>query len=116
MGSVKWPAGCPPSASCCSEFGYCRPKAEWDAGYFRDCNGVSNGLPLAAEALEAEAAAAAAGDNAAAGILVVPAGGSSAAGGYAAAAPLPVVAPAAPVAAPVAGAAAVAPVAAPAVA
>ena len=28
----------------------------------RDCNGVSNGLPLAAEAIDAENAAAAAGD------------------------------------------------------
>merc|ERR1711935_1200913 len=66
--AVKWPAGCPAGASCCSEYGYCRPKTEWDAGYFRDCNGVSNGQPLAEEALQAEAAAAANGDAAAVGI------------------------------------------------
>merc|ERR550539_1196732 len=22
---LKWPAGCPPGAECCTEFGYCRP-------------------------------------------------------------------------------------------
>ena len=26
---------CPQYASCCSEFGYCRPKSEWDLGVFR---------------------------------------------------------------------------------
>merc|ERR1712106_1112747 len=67
----------------CSEYGYCRPKTEWDAGYFRYCNGVSNGQPLAEEALQAETAAAANGDAAAAQIL--------ASVGYAAAVPLSVI-------------------------
>jgi len=78
--AVKWPLGCPANAACCSEYGYCRPESEWRAGNFRDCNGVSNGLPLAAEALEAESAAAAAGDLAAANILVLAAGASTTTG------------------------------------
>merc|ERR1712180_419099 len=45
--AVKWPLGCPASAPCCSEYGYCQPEASWHAGAFRDCNGVSNGRPLA---------------------------------------------------------------------
>merc|ERR1712150_169747 len=56
---IKWPAGCPPGAECCTEFGYCRPQVEWTAGQFRDCNGVSNGLPLSPETIAAEAEAAA---------------------------------------------------------
>ena len=31
---------------CCNEYGYCRPEAEWLAGQFRDCNGLSNGINL----------------------------------------------------------------------
>ena len=54
---LKWPAGCPPGAECCTEFGYCRSSYDWKAGLFRDCNGVSNGLPLSPETLAAEAAA-----------------------------------------------------------
>merc|ERR1711997_80915 len=49
--------GCPAFASCCSEFGYCRPQEEWEYGNFRDCNGVSNGTPLSPETIAAEAAA-----------------------------------------------------------
>merc|ERR1712180_263898 len=45
--AVKWPLGCPAPAPCCSEYGYCQPEASWHAGAFRDCNGVSNGRPLA---------------------------------------------------------------------
>merc|ERR1711910_141338 len=96
--AVKWPLGCPASAPCCSEYGYCQPEASWHAGAFRDCNGVSNGRPLAPEAIAAENEAIAHGDASAANLLVVPAGGSVAA------APAPVavapvaVAPAAPVA------------------
>merc|ERR1711935_888434 len=108
--AVKWPAGCPAGASCCSEYGYCRPKTEWDAGYFRDCNGVSNGQPLAEEALQAETAAAANGDTAAAQIV--------ASVGYAAAVPLSVIPAtvqayfsAVPVTSPIAGPLAAAPVA-----
>ena len=26
---------CPQHASCCSEFGYCRPRSEWELGNFR---------------------------------------------------------------------------------
>merc|ERR1712130_937655 len=36
--ALKWPAGCPAGAECCTEFGYCRPQAEWVAGAFRDCS------------------------------------------------------------------------------
>merc|ERR1711931_529268 len=107
--AVKWPLGCPASAPCCSEYGYCQPEASWHAGAFRDCNGVSNGRPLAPEAIAAENEAIAHGDASAANLLVVPAGGSVA-GAAAPVAVAPVaVAPAAPVA--VAPAAPVAPVA-----
>lgn len=70
---LKWPAGCPPGAECCTEFGYCRPQVEWAAGNFRDCNGVSNGQPLSPETIAAEAEAAAYGDPAAAALIAVPA-------------------------------------------
>merc|ERR1719452_440364 len=80
-GALKWALGCPAGAECCSEYGYCRPQAEWVAGNFRDCNGVSNGRPLAPEAIAAENEAAALGDVSAAGLISVPAGAS----GYAAA-------------------------------
>merc|ERR1712083_520845 len=89
--AIKWTLGCPAGAECCTEYGYCRSQAEWVAGAFRDCNGVSNGRELPADAIAAENEAAAYGDTAAAGLIYVPAGAS----GYAAA---PVVA-AAPVAA-----------------
>merc|ERR1711935_510142 len=74
--AVKWPLGCPASAPCCSEYGYCQPEASWHAGAFRDCNGVSNGRPLAPEAIDAVNVAIAHGDASAANLLVVPAGGS----------------------------------------
>merc|ERR1711994_128731 len=92
--AVKWPLGCPASAPCCSEYGYCQPEASWHAGAFRDCNGVSNGRPLAPEAIAAENEAIAHGDASAANLLVVPAGGS-----VAGAAPVAVAPAAAPVAA-----------------
>ena len=38
--------GCPKYAECCTEFGYCHPLDSWEKGYFRDCNGKSNGQPL----------------------------------------------------------------------
>merc|ERR1712126_107582 len=108
--AVKGPLGCPASAPCCSEYGYCQPEASWHAGAFRDCNGVSNGRPLAPEAIAAENEAIAHGDASAANLLVVPAGGSVAGAAPVAVAPAPApvaVAPAAPVAvaAPVAPAA-----------
>merc|ERR1712098_729245 len=103
--ALKWPAGCPAGAECCTEYGYCRPQAEWLAKQFRDCNGVSNGIPLPLDVIDAENAAAAVGDTRAAALLAAPA--------VAAAAPLPVIAAHT---APVAAAPAVAVAAAPAVA
>merc|ERR1712128_18617 len=79
--ALKWTLGCPAGAECCTEYGYCRSQAEWAVGAFRDCNGVSNGTPLAADAIAAENEAAAYGDLSAAGLIAVPAGVS----GYAAA-------------------------------
>ena len=29
---VHWVYGCPPFASCCSEFGYCRAQVSWNVG------------------------------------------------------------------------------------
>merc|ERR1712212_604809 len=72
--SVQWAGGCPAHASCCSEYGYCRTKEEWLAGGFRDCNGQSNGSPLAQDAVAAEEAAAAAGDRNGLPLLSVSAG------------------------------------------
>ena len=43
---LNWPNGCPLTVPCCNEYGYCRPEAEWLAGQFRDCNGLSNGINL----------------------------------------------------------------------
>merc|ERR1712192_128299 len=48
-------AGCPRYAECCSEFGYCHPKDSWVAGYFRDCNGESNGQALEGGVIREEA-------------------------------------------------------------
>merc|ERR1712223_76049 len=87
--AVKWPLGCPASAPCCSEYGYCQPEASWHAGAFRDCNGVSNGRPLAPEVIAAENDAIAHGDASAANLLVVPAGGSVAGAAPVAVAPAP---------------------------
>merc|ERR1711988_897911 len=97
--AVKWPLGCPASAPCCSEYGYCQPEASWHAGAFRDCNGVSNGRPLAPEAIAAENEAIAHGDASAANLLVVPAGGSVAGAAPVAVAPAPAPVAAAPAAA-----------------
>jgi len=102
--AIKWTLGCPAGAECCTEYGYCRSQAEWAAGAFRDCNGVSNGRPLAADAIAAENEAAAYGDTAAAGLINVPAGAS----GYAAA-PVAVATPAVAAAAPAVAYAAAAP-------
>merc|ERR1712168_967135 len=79
--SLQWPLGCPESAPCCSEFGYCQIEANWRAGLFRDCNGVSNGRPLEPAAIAAENQAIANGDSRAANLLVVPAGSTSGAAG-----------------------------------
>merc|ERR1719290_588306 len=84
--SLQWPLGCPDSAPCCSEFGYCQIEANWHAGLFRDCNGVSNGRPLEAAAIAAENQAIANGDSRTANLLVVPAGSTTGAAGTAPAA------------------------------
>merc|ERR1719470_63780 len=76
--SLQWPLGCPESAPCCSEFGYCQIEANWHAVLFRDCNGVSNGRPLEPAAIAAENQAIASGDSRGANLLVVPAGSSTA--------------------------------------
>merc|ERR1719505_154503 len=76
--SLQWPLGCPESAPCYSEFGYCQIEANWRAGLFRDCNGVSNGRPLEPAAIAAENQAIARGDSRGANLLVVPAGSSTA--------------------------------------
>merc|ERR1711973_886790 len=76
--SLQWPLGCPESAPCCSEFGYCQIEANWRAGLFRDCSGVSNGRPLEQAAIAAENEAIARGDSRGANLLVVPAGSSTA--------------------------------------
>merc|ERR1711887_271365 len=81
--SVQWPLGCPDTAPCCSEFGYCQIEANWHAGLFRDCNGVSNGRPLEAAAIAAENQAIARGDSRAANLLAVPAGSTTGAAGAA---------------------------------
>merc|ERR1712212_853451 len=81
--SVQWPLGCPDTAPCCSEFGYCQIEANWHAGLFRDCNGVSNGRPLEAAAIAAENQAIATGDSRAANLLAVPAGSTTGAAGAA---------------------------------
>ena len=52
-------------------------QAEWLAGAFRDCNGVSNGIPLPPDTIDAENAAAAYGDNAGLALLAVPAAASA---------------------------------------
>ena len=56
-------------------------QAEWVAGNFRDCNGQSNGTPLAADAVAAEQAAAANGDTRGLALLGASAGTGIAAGG-----------------------------------
>merc|ERR1712212_618464 len=63
VSQLQWPGGCPSSAPCCSEFGYCHSRENWNAGRFRDCNGQSNGRPLEAGAIAAEQAAASRGDT-----------------------------------------------------
>ena len=55
---LAWPEGCPAWASCCTEYGYCHPRSSWQEELFRDCNGESNGSPLPADTIQAEAEAA----------------------------------------------------------
>merc|ERR1712042_16612 len=61
--ALQWPNGCPAGNECCSEFGYCHPQSAWLAKSFRDCNGVSNGMPYPSDVIQAESAAAAQGDS-----------------------------------------------------
>merc|ERR1712241_10271 len=55
--------GCPGYAQCCTEFGYCHPLDSWEKGYFRDCNGESNGSPLPGNVIKLEAEQAALGQS-----------------------------------------------------
>merc|ERR1712110_839689 len=57
--------GCPRYAECCTEFGYCHPLDSWEKGYFRDCNGKSNGQPLPGSVIKLEAEQAALGSSSA---------------------------------------------------
>merc|ERR1712212_1348621 len=81
VSQLQWPGGCPASAPCCSEFGYCHSRENWNAGGFRDCNGQSNGRPLEAAAIAAEQAAAAGGDTRGLALLGNSVGGGVGAGG-----------------------------------
>jgi len=56
-------AGCPRWSECCTEFGYCHGRESWEKGYFRDCNGESNGTPLPGSVIRIEAQEAAKGDQ-----------------------------------------------------
>merc|ERR1712002_420564 len=91
--AVKWAGGCPASHPCCSEYGYCQIRENWQTGVFRDCNGVSNGTPLPPDTIAAEQAAAARGDTRGLPLLGTSPAGQGAAviaspgGGYAAVAP-----------------------------
>merc|ERR1711970_478957 len=87
VSQLQWPGGCPASAPCCSEFGYCHSRENWAAGGFRDCNGQSNGRPLEAGAIAAEQAAAAGGDTRGLALLGNSVGAGAGGVGYGAAAP-----------------------------
>merc|ERR1711973_976812 len=45
------------------EFGYCHPLDSWEKGYFRDCNGKSNGQSLPGTVIKLEAEQAALGES-----------------------------------------------------
>merc|ERR1711970_1512690 len=87
VSQLQWPGGCPASAPCCSEFGYCHSRENWAAGGFRDCNGQSNGRPLEADAIAAEQAAAAGGDTRGLALLGNSVGAGAGGVGYGAGAP-----------------------------
>merc|ERR1711970_1433500 len=87
VSQLQWPGGCPASAPCCSEFGYCHSRENWAAGGFRDCNGQSNGGPLEAGAIAAEQAAAAGGDTRGLALLGNSVGAGAGGVGYGAGAP-----------------------------
>merc|ERR1739848_510051 len=96
--AIKWPLGCPSFAPCCTEYGYCRKAEEWATGNFRDCNGISNGLPLPESVFVAENQAAALGDTAGLALLEVPANTAPVAVAAPVAAPRPAVIATAPAA------------------
>lgn len=52
---LNWPNGCPLNVPCCNEYGFCKTEAEWIAGEFRDCNGLSNGISLPDDVIKLEA-------------------------------------------------------------
>ena len=44
-----------PNCQCCTEYGYCHSRVDWESGtYFRDCNGVSNGISLPPNVIDLE--------------------------------------------------------------
>merc|ERR1739848_715432 len=94
--AVKWPLGCPSFAPCCTEYGYCRKAEEWATGNFRDCNGISNGLPLPESVFVAENQAAALGATPRLALLEVPANTAPVAVAAPIAAPRPAVIATAP--------------------
>ena len=53
--SVQWPQGCPASAPCCNEYGYCVTEEAWLSGRWRDCNGQTNGQNLPDDVIKLEA-------------------------------------------------------------
>ena len=53
--SVQWPGGCPVSAPCCNEYGYCVTEEAWLSGRWRDCNGQTNGQNLPDDVIKLEA-------------------------------------------------------------
>jgi len=53
--SVQWAGGCPSGAECCTEYGYCHSRVNWESkDSFRDCNGESNGIPLPSDVIRLE--------------------------------------------------------------
>jgi len=54
LSQIEHKEGCPEYAKCCTEYGYCHPRSSWLSGFFRDCNGESNGEELPPETVLAE--------------------------------------------------------------
>merc|ERR1711990_1353139 len=72
---ARWVAfyqGCPASAACCNEYGYCKTQEAWNRGEFRDCNGISNGFALPDSTVRDEQNAAAQGDPSGLRLVQIP--------------------------------------------
>merc|ERR1711936_423349 len=72
---ARWVAfyqGCPASAACCNEYGYCKTQEAWNRGEFRDCNGISNGFALPDSTVKDEQNAAAQGDPSGLRLVQIP--------------------------------------------